>query len=70
MPPPLHLHVRRETFQTARPQWLWAPAARAWRYELDAGHGCVAAGLAAVATFRFAHGISRRHNKSAFSVEQ
>ena len=53
-----------------RPQWLWAPAARAWRYELDAGHGCVAAGLAAVATFRFAHGISRRHNKSAFSVEQ
>ena len=52
-----------------RPQWLWAPAARAWRYELDAGHGCVAAGLAAVATFRFAHGISRRHNKSAFSVE-
>ena len=53
-----------------RPQWLWAPAARAWRYELDAGHGCVAAGLAAVATFRFAHGISRRHNKSAFSVER
>ena len=52
-----------------RPQWLWAPAARAWRYELDAGHGCVAAGLAAVATFRFAHGISRRHNKSAFSVD-
>ena len=45
-----------------RPRWLWAPAARVWRYELHVGHGCVPLEGEGAPTFKFAGGVMRSSN--------
>ena len=45
-----------------RPRWLWAAQARAWRFELLNGHGCVPVNAnrpGGKPTFTFAHGTAR-----------
>ena len=48
-----------------RPRWLWSAAAKAWRFELLSGHGCVPSEAdkpGGKPTFVFAHGVMRSMN--------
>ena len=56
-----HLHKVAEG--SLRPRWLWSAEARAWRYELQQGHGCVPVDEEECPPFfQFALGVLRSFN--------